>query len=566
MKNSLYVVSTTSATLAGQRPSGADLFGHRSKMTPKYAYLSLRWPPKPALTACLGLSCLGLSLGLGFAPDVYAHNCGSALQVLAHPIHCAEHAANETADFVDDEIIKPAGDCIANFEQCAEATASAIRLDAVMTELILRLSREQLSRFGNRLSEMAKIWGDVAVQKSAELQDLAVALANDDIPRASEHLSKLLKHIAATASSKNTYRLALKGLKNESGAESMLLSIYAGGGLVGGGKGGPGLAVDMDYMILAFEDEGDLMNFAATQGEDSVVAQFTATNIGVGLSGGGSVDFGIGFHRKKPADIGGPRVDTTLAAAAYAGAGVTFGFDVVGFPTRPPEFMTASMIVKTGAGVEVSLGGGYLVVKREMCPDWTILRRRTVVSQLLDLDFNFSFKPGEPVVCPLNYPDTVSPVNYGYGYHVWGGKGGYRFNDMTELQKNLLQGQVRKVVRIGLRAGSRVDQVSIEYDNGVKVTHGGSGGSAQSLAWADGLNLMQAEVCKKYTSKYDSTTVHYLKFTLRNGYSIAGGTRTGECVTLKSDLGYPIRGFRGRSGSEVDSFGVIFERPPAANL
>ena len=78
--------------------------------------------------------------------------------------------------------------------------------------------------------------------------------------------------------------------------------------------------------------------------------------------------------------------------------------------------------------------------------------------------------------------------------------------------------------------------------------------------------LQEVEVCKDYTGKHNSTTVHYIKFTLSSGYTMSGGTRRGSCETLKSDLGYPILGFRGRSGVELDSLGIIIEKPVTSNL
>ncbi len=71
-------------------------------------------------------------------------------------------------------------------------------------------------------------------------------------------------------------------------------------------------------------------------------------------------------------------------------------------------------------------------------------------------------------------------------------------------------------------------------------------------------SVESVEVCKAHTSKYNATTVHYVKFTLADGKTLSGGKKSSECRTL-SNSNYPIVGFRGRSGSELDALGVIFE-------
>lgn len=170
--------------------------------------------------------------------------------------------------------------------------------------------------------------------------------------------------------------------------------------------------------------------------------------------------------------------------------------------------------------------------------------------------------------CYHEYDDnkTTTSEQYSYGAKVWGGSGGDAFNDITALGNGIEHGDKPYITKIGLRSGARIDQVSLEYSHGLNVSHGGNGGSANSISLPSGTTLQQVEICKNYTSKHDSTTVHYIKFTLSNGSTLAGGTKGGDCTTLKSNKGYPTVGFRGRSGNELDSLGIIIEQPVTGDL
>ncbi|MGC9539272.1 hypothetical protein [Streptomyces sp. UG1] len=68
-----------------------------------------------------------------------------------------------------------------------------------------------------------------------------------------------------------------------------------------------------------------------------------------------------------------------------------------------------------------------------------------------------------------------------------------------------------RATTIALRAGSRVDQLSLTLSNGTTLAHGGT-----------------------------------------------GGTTTSDCVTRTAPSGWQIAGFHGRSGDEVDKVGFIY--------
>ncbi|MEU4695329.1 jacalin-like lectin [Actinoplanes sp. NPDC023714] len=124
----------------------------------------------------------------------------------------------------------------------------------------------------------------------------------------------------------------------------------------------------------------------------------------------------------------------------------------------------------------------------------------------------------------------------------FGGPHGSYFNDID---------QVGAVIQIGLRTGSRVDQVSIGA-----LRHGGTGGTAKTLTLGSGEYVTSAHLCR---GKHNSQTrIFSARFTTNLGNSIAGGTTTADCATFTAPQDTYISGFHGRAGSEVDKLGVIY--------
>ncbi|WP_430790020.1 jacalin-like lectin [Actinoplanes sp. G11-F43] len=108
-------------------------------------------------------------------------------------------------------------------------------------------------------------------------------------------------------------------------------------------------------------------------------------------------------------------------------------------------------------------------------------------------------------------------------------------------------------ITVGVRAGSRVDQVSLGT-----LTHGGTGGTARSLTLAAGEYVASAQMCRAQHN--GRTRIFYARFTTNQGRSVEGGTTTTDCVTRTAPTGFQIAGFHGRSGTEVDKLGVIYTR------
>ncbi|MFJ9903226.1 jacalin-like lectin [Streptomyces sp. NPDC101152] len=115
-----------------------------------------------------------------------------------------------------------------------------------------------------------------------------------------------------------------------------------------------------------------------------------------------------------------------------------------------------------------------------------------------------------------------------------------------------------RATAIGLRSGSRVDQLSLTLAGGTTLTHGGTGGTASSLALGSGEYVTDATLCQG--SYNGHTRIFSAKFTTSLGRTLAGGTTTSDCVTRTAPAGWQIAGFHGRSGDEVDKVGFIYTR------
>ena len=133
----------------------------------------------------------------------------------------------------------------------------------------------------------------------------------------------------------------------------------------------------------------------------------------------------------------------------------------------------------------------------------------------------------------------------------FGGPHGDYFNDLPTVPA------AARATKVGLRAGSRVDQLNLTLSDGTALSHGsGTGGTASSLTLGSGEYVVSAYLCE---GKYNNTTrIFYAKFTTNLGHTLAGGATTSDCVTRTAPAGWQIAGFHGRSGDEVDKIGFIY--------
>ncbi len=134
----------------------------------------------------------------------------------------------------------------------------------------------------------------------------------------------------------------------------------------------------------------------------------------------------------------------------------------------------------------------------------------------------------------------------------FGGPHGVPFNDVAG---GAHQRQLRSVT---LRGDARLDAVAASLDNGTTLAHGGSGGTATSLALRSGETLTSATVT---LGQYNGRTrLFSLSLTTNQGRSIAAGTPTSERYTLTAPTGWHIAGFTGRAGDAIDKLGVIYRK------
>ena len=155
-----------------------------------------------------------------------------------------------------------------------------------------------------------------------------------------------------------------------------------------------------------------------------------------------------------------------------------------------------------------------------------------------------------------HYPISVN-FNYTLNPHFkfsdqFGGPHGTSYNDVNSLPTAPV------VQSIGMRSGSRVDQVNLTLSNGTEFVHGGTGGSPQSLLL--GTSEYVTSVTMNSGSYNGNTRVFYAKFTTNLGRTLSGGATTGSTVTYTAPAGWQIVGFHGRCGDELDKAGVIYAR------
>lgn len=136
--------------------------------------------------------------------------------------------------------------------------------------------------------------------------------------------------------------------------------------------------------------------------------------------------------------------------------------------------------------------------------------------------------------------------------NLCGGKGGIAFNFLRSTAPS-----ESRPVSVTIRAGSRVDAVSMTYANGTALSDGGNGGSDKTLLLNDGEFITEAEICRDtFNGGY---RVFYLKLTTNQGRTVSGGTKTGTSMTLTAPAGSYIVGFFGRAEANIDKLGMIYK-------
>jgi hypothetical protein len=132
----------------------------------------------------------------------------------------------------------------------------------------------------------------------------------------------------------------------------------------------------------------------------------------------------------------------------------------------------------------------------------------------------------------------------------FGGPHGTSYNDSSALPPTPV------VKQLTIQTGSRVDHVETTLSNGYVFSHGGSGGTAQTLTLSAGEVLTSVNLCQ---AEYNGDTrIFSINFTTSLGRSLSGGTTSSSCTTYTAPAGNQIVAFHGRSGDEVDKLGVVY--------
>ncbi|CCE12076.1 conserved exported hypothetical protein [Bradyrhizobium sp. STM 3843] len=132
----------------------------------------------------------------------------------------------------------------------------------------------------------------------------------------------------------------------------------------------------------------------------------------------------------------------------------------------------------------------------------------------------------------------------------FGGPHGTSYNDSSALPSTPV------VKQLTIQTGNRVDHVEIALSNGYVFSHGGTGGTTQTLTLGNGEVLSSVNLC---IDQYQGhTRVFSINFATSAGRHLSGGATTASCTTYTAPAGWQIAGFHGRSGDEVDKLGVVY--------
>jgi len=136
----------------------------------------------------------------------------------------------------------------------------------------------------------------------------------------------------------------------------------------------------------------------------------------------------------------------------------------------------------------------------------------------------------------------------------WGGPHGTFYNDLSTLSDI----PSPKASSITLRGASRLDGISLTLASGQTFTHGGTGGTANTLKLNAGESLTSATMCQAQYQSY--TRLFYMEVKTSTGRTISAGTKSGDCVTRTADSGWGIVGFTGRAGDEIDRAALVYAK------
>jgi hypothetical protein len=137
---------------------------------------------------------------------------------------------------------------------------------------------------------------------------------------------------------------------------------------------------------------------------------------------------------------------------------------------------------------------------------------------------------------------------------TFGGDEGTWYNDLQALGSGGLSGAA--VSTITLRGAERLDAVGVALASGQTFSHGGTGGTPNTLTLQIGEKMTGATLCRG--QKDGKTRVFYAELKTNKGRSVKAGTKSSDCTDVSAPAGRGIVGFVGRSGDEVDMLGFVY--------
>ncbi|MGV9881097.1 jacalin-like lectin [Streptomyces sp. NPDC003006] len=169
-----------------------------------------------------------------------------------------------------------------------------------------------------------------------------------------------------------------------------------------------------------------------------------------------------------------------------------------------------------------------------------------------------AFRDAEGAALSDHYPHTVD-LSWKLRSDLrasdqFGGPHGTAFNDSDDIDG--LPPGTRAPRTLALRGAARLDAVALTLDSGIRLAHGGTGGSPVSLTLARGEHLTSVTLTKG--QKDGRTRVFSAEFTTDAGRSLSSGTPTPDAVTFTAPAGLQIVGFTGRAGAGMDRLGMLY--------
>ncbi|EFQ35332.1 endonuclease/Exonuclease/phosphatase [Colletotrichum graminicola] len=133
-----------------------------------------------------------------------------------------------------------------------------------------------------------------------------------------------------------------------------------------------------------------------------------------------------------------------------------------------------------------------------------------------------------------------------------GGPHGTWFSDLPALAGK----SKPKAATLNFSGDERLDSVGLTLTDGTAFKHGGSGGTAATLALDASEFWTAATLCTG--QKNNRTRNFYIQATTSTGRTLQSGTQTSDCTKYTAPAGWQIVGFLGRDGDEVDRLAFAY--------